>query len=184
MKNGPYTLVIAPEDYPSKKYRGRYCYEHHLKYWKWFGKSVPKGYEIHHKNGNHRDNRKCNLMLLTSAEHRRHHGDLLIEKYKRPAKCPTCKIIFFRRGGYIRRKQKRNPRGIFCSKVCADKANTAFAGRIKWAKYIEKICKHCSNKFERLVSDCKRKSNIFCSRKCYLENVKGAQYFNGRKRNC
>ena len=34
MKNGPYILVAALETYPGKKYRGKYCYEHHMVWWK------------------------------------------------------------------------------------------------------------------------------------------------------
>lgn len=34
VKNGPYELVIAPEEYPGKKYRGRYAYEHRVNYWR------------------------------------------------------------------------------------------------------------------------------------------------------
>lgn len=30
MKNGDYILVIAPDWYRGKRYRGKYCYEHHL----------------------------------------------------------------------------------------------------------------------------------------------------------
>lgn len=72
MKNGPYELVIAPNNYDLKKYRGRYCYEHHLV---WFENksTIPKGYVIHHKNGNHRDNNIENLELLTIKDHKQWH---------------------------------------------------------------------------------------------------------------
>ena len=29
MKSGNYILIKAPDNYPGKKYRGKYCYEHH-----------------------------------------------------------------------------------------------------------------------------------------------------------
>ena len=37
MKNGDYILVKAPTNYPGKKYRNKYCYEHHLVYWQHYG---------------------------------------------------------------------------------------------------------------------------------------------------
>jgi len=43
MKNGPYEMVIAPEEYPGRRYRNRYVYEHQLVWWKNTGKLVPKG---------------------------------------------------------------------------------------------------------------------------------------------
>jgi hypothetical protein len=30
VRNGKYTLVVAPAEYPGMRYRGRYVYEHHL----------------------------------------------------------------------------------------------------------------------------------------------------------
>lgn len=46
-----------------------------LSYLVWYlaGRSVPLGYELHHKNGNHWDNRIENLEPLTKAEHLAHH---------------------------------------------------------------------------------------------------------------
>ena len=81
MKNGPYELVIAPDDFPGKKYRDIYCYEHTLVWWINTG-VIPKSNEIiHHKQpGNKRDNRFENLELLTNSEHAKLHGDLKTEK--------------------------------------------------------------------------------------------------------
>jgi len=74
MKNGPYELVVAPEDFPGKKYRGRYCYEHTLVYWKEHGVLPASDETIHHKNGDRRDNDPANLELSSRAEHSRSHA--------------------------------------------------------------------------------------------------------------
>lgn len=74
MKNGPYEMVIAPKDYPGKKYRDRYCYEHTLVWWKNTG-TIPKDNEIiHHKNGNKRDNPFSNLELRKKGGHVNYHN--------------------------------------------------------------------------------------------------------------
>lgn len=68
MRNGNYELVLAPEDYPGRKYRGRYCYEHRLVVWQKTGQ-LPDDLVIHHINENKRDNRISNLQVLTREEH-------------------------------------------------------------------------------------------------------------------
>ena len=73
MRNGPYELILAPKDYPGKRYRGRYAYEHIVVFWQSYGFVPPKGWEIHHVNGNHRDNVVVNLQLVTNKEHRQLH---------------------------------------------------------------------------------------------------------------
>lgn len=117
MKNGPYELIIAPENFPGKKYRGRYCYEHTLIWWK--HKELPKkGYEIHHINGNHRDNRIDNLKLLTIKEHRDLHSKdrqkKLVEFY-----CAFCNKQSKTKPCNYRYRLKNNRYGkLFCSRKC------------------------------------------------------------------
>lgn len=73
MKNGAYDLIVAPEWYPGKLYRGRYCYLYVFVYW-FYHRVLPKrGEVIHHKNENKRDNRIRNLELMTAVEHSAHH---------------------------------------------------------------------------------------------------------------
>jgi hypothetical protein len=117
MKNGPYELVVAPEGYSGKKYRGRYAYEHHVVWWAWRG-SIPKGYEIHHRNGDHRDNRLKNVQLLTSDEHRAVHSDLQ-RKPLVQLKCPTCRGPVQVKPNNYRFHRKRGRKHFFCSRSCS-----------------------------------------------------------------
>jgi hypothetical protein len=75
VRNGPYTLVIAPEAYPGMRYRGRYCYEHHAVWWEKTGAAVPFGHVIHHVDGDKRNNAPGNLELLNIREHSRRHEE-------------------------------------------------------------------------------------------------------------
>lgn len=118
MKNGPYTLVIAPEDYPGKKYRGRYCYEHHLVYWKKHKKLPGRGELIHHINGDKRDNRLSNLILMTVARHNGHHAP---EAEILDMECVWCGKEFSRDKRNVVFKRKRGQRNFFCSLSCGTK---------------------------------------------------------------
>jgi len=74
MRNGPYLLVHATGDYPGKKYRNRYVYQHHFVWWAQTGQVVPHGFVVHHKNENMHDNRYENLELIESERHKKLHG--------------------------------------------------------------------------------------------------------------
>ena len=120
MKNGPYELVIAPVEYPGKRYRNRYCYEHHLVWWQNTG-ALPKEHdEIHHKDGNKRNNSFDNLALLRKKDHAAHHvssrGRGMVKLI-----CPTCKKEFVRRRGSTCLAKRANV--TFCSRKCSGSFN-------------------------------------------------------------
>ena len=95
MINGDYIMVIAPNDYPGKKYRGKYCYEHYLVYWQAFG-VIPKDDEIiHHKDENKHHNVPENLELLKRKEHSTLHNKKRLSSLVL-LKCPGCQKIFIR----------------------------------------------------------------------------------------
>lgn len=122
MKNGPYELIIAPDNFPGKKYRGRYAYEHIVIFWKAHGYVPEKGLEIHHKNMNHRDNRITNLKLVTGQEHRKLHGEIRSKAAIRQVPCGYCGNIITMRNRDLNMKIKANKKGkAFCDRSCGAK---------------------------------------------------------------
>ena len=111
MKNGPYELIVPPEDYPGKRYRGKYAYEHRVNWWKETGENPDDfpNHVVHHRDEEKRNNRPVNLELKDRAVHTSHHArgpyaPVFLNQ------CPECgKDIFFTRG----RPQK------FCSRKCS-----------------------------------------------------------------
>jgi len=122
MKNGKYVLLIAPENYPGKKYRNRYCYEHHFVWWKFNGFVPSNGMEIHHLNGNHTDNNISNLRLVTSHEHRKLHGEIYRQNSLRKFNCGFCGKEVLKNNRYLNMKLKQNKYNkLFCSRSCGAK---------------------------------------------------------------
>jgi len=130
MKNGKYELIIAPNNYPGKKYRGRYAYEHIVVFWKKNGFVPAAGMEIHHKNMNHRDNRISNLQLVTSDEHRKLHGSMKkvpLHKYT----CDQCGKEKEMAARNFRYKWNKGQRFFFCSQKCQGIKQGEFGGKLR-----------------------------------------------------
>jgi hypothetical protein len=167
MKNGPYELVRAPDDYPGKRYRGRYVYEHILVWWSNTGYLPVPGEVVHHKNGKKRDNRFRNLELKTIAAHNAEHA--------RPApvkrlRCASCKKRFSRLARDLRLKKKRGQTRFYCSPSCALTA----VGRNAGAKraWTQLKCPVCRKPFELRNSELRRRikqnktHKVACSKSC------------------
>ncbi len=72
-----YYDIKAPPEYPGKLYRHGRILMHHYVWWQHTGTTVPKGYVIHHKNGDRGDNRLENLELMLWGDHTKlHHPKL------------------------------------------------------------------------------------------------------------
>lgn len=108
MKNGDYLLIIAPSEYPGKKYRGRYCYEHHYVYWKKTRLIPNKTQMIHHKNENRYDNRFVNLELIYKKDHPQKHPQKIKESNMHI--CAGCGVRFYNRN--------KNRKVFFHSRKC------------------------------------------------------------------
>lgn len=129
MKNGSYELVKAPPDYPGKRYRDKYVYEHHLVWWINTGSLVPEGFDVHHKNEEKRDNRFENLELKKHAEHSREHGYERHHGYTK-LKCVFCSTEFETSLRIFNYKIKKNQQNFFCSQECQ---------RIHWGQSSRKM---------------------------------------------
>ncbi len=119
MKNGPYILVKAPKDFPGLKYRGLYCYEHILVWWKNTGEILKKREIIHHKNGNKTDNRIENLDKLDVKKHSSLHnlGHALVE-----ITCSECgKKSFISESLFNFKKNKLKQESFYCNRHCMGK---------------------------------------------------------------
>lgn len=116
MKNGDYILIVAPPDYPGKRYRGKYCYEHHYNYWIKNGVLPKCGELIHHKNKNRIDNDDTNLELKTVSKHNtEHHPKVTVF-------CGYCKkSLTLHRWYYNQRLYLSKMNNVFCNRSCATK---------------------------------------------------------------
>lgn len=124
MKCGEYILVVAPDWYSGKRYRGKYCYEHRLVWEKEHGQPVPNGFVIHHKDGNKTNNDISNLELLEAKKHAKMHSSKGVTMCS--FVCPVCKKV-------VKREARACKNRIcFCSLKCCGLFN--FAKRTKEEK--------------------------------------------------
>lgn len=112
MRNGDYELIVAPEEYPGKKYRGRYAYEHRVAYWREHGTLPPV---VHHDNHRKRDNAPSNLVGKSSSEHTADHG----RERRKPdveVRCGWCGEAFMTRRKDYDWKVRTGRTTFFCSR--------------------------------------------------------------------
>lgn len=122
MRNGAYLFVVAPSDFPGKKYRGKYAYEHTVVWWKNTGQIPPEGFVVHHKNENTHDNRFENFELKESVQHVSDHN----RERKNPdvnVSCSFCKKEYQVPFRMFTWKTKKKKYDYFCSKSCQMRLN-------------------------------------------------------------
>lgn len=94
MKNGLYNLIVPPNDFPGKRYRTRYAYEHIVEFWKKEGRMPLAGHVVHHDDDNKRNNAWGNLIEITRQEHSAEHSKRDITHgsagYRRGCRCDAC----------------------------------------------------------------------------------------------
>jgi hypothetical protein len=135
VRNGPYILVVAPEGYPGKRYRGRYCYEHQLVYWQNTGVIPGPGELIHHKNDNKHDNDFGNLELKVVGKHTADHNLGRPKKMVR-LQCPGCGKIF-ERSRRLTHLASTTRKFTSCSRACIGKATRS--GALTPEQYVNNV---------------------------------------------
>ena len=116
MRNGDYELVVAPNDYPGKKYRGRHCCKHHLVWWQETGEIVKSGEVVHHKNGDKYDNRFENLEKMSLKKHATLHsstGRTMIKLV-----CAFCGKEFMREARNVNSRITHGQTDFYCNRSC------------------------------------------------------------------
>lgn len=119
MKNGDYILIVPPAEYPGKRYRGRYSYEHQVIWWANTGLTVPEGYSVHHKNHDKHDNNFSNLEIISNEQHARSHSK---PKELSALICEYCKAPFIRETRNVKFKTKSGQNRFYCSRSHMGKA--------------------------------------------------------------
>ena len=111
MKTKTYLSIKAPSWYDGPTLRRGMCYLHVFVYWYTHRCVIPKGYAIHHIDGNILNNCIDNLQMLSGSDHASHHSSLRGKVYH--LICPTCGMLF------TRRKLSKLRTGLtFCSRQC------------------------------------------------------------------
>ena len=122
-----YHMVIAPDDYPGKRYFRGYVYEHHYVWWLNTGNVVSGGFVIHHLNHDKTDNRFENLEILKNADHVRLHSKKasISELICANESCGVCFPKLTRYVNYLKSKGRTE---FYCSRKCAPKVGSGKQG--------------------------------------------------------
>ena len=122
----------------------------HREIWKHFNGEIPKGYVIHHIDGDPSNNDIANLQCLTQSEHMKLH------KTMEKRICEFCGKEFESRGNLSGKSR-------FCSRKCASDWDHKNSREIR-------ICVECGKEFETY----KYGKTKLCSKECHAKVISRA----------
>lgn len=102
-------------EYKKIKINGFWVLEHRYMMEKHLGRKLQYFEQVHHINGNKKDNRIENLRLILIDEHSKIHSNK-VERQK--IICVYCNNIFKLRPAEIKRRKRRGQKQIYCSRKC------------------------------------------------------------------
>ena len=123
----------------------------HVFVWEQANCKVPKGYHVHHINGDKNDNRVMNLRLMSGREHLLLHGHNLTEEQREWYRNNLAEKARPKASDWHRSEEGRKWHSAHAKEMYA---NGDFKKR-------EKVCDVCGEKFMTYDADAK-----FCSPKC------------------
>lgn len=101
-------FIVYRPDYPGYKFKSGYAFRFHVVWWLCHGVVHPKGYDLHHKDENKRNDVIDNLELKRHGEHTTLHCKKECKKFI----CVKCGNEFTMSNRYGKRIRK------YCSKKC------------------------------------------------------------------
>lgn len=125
----------------------------HRVVWQHFNGDIPKGFHVHHKDGNRANNQVDNLELLSSKEHLSQH---MQERMADPIELEKARKSIDKARIKASEWHKSDEGRKWHSEVAT--------GRKKPEQY-QKICKYCKEQFMA-----KTKTSLFCSNNCSSKN--------------
>lgn len=104
-------IIIYKPDHPNAQKSG-WIPEHRYIMSQFIGRSLEPNEEVHHINGNEKDNRIENLQLVTSSEHTIIHNSMNMDNRV----CLLCGITQKERIGINKRRWTKHKNGIICNR--------------------------------------------------------------------
>jgi hypothetical protein len=154
-------ITLTKKSFPTQEFNGRKYYQYEGRYftshkrkmhrdvWEHYNGKIPKGYHIHHIDGNPSNNDISNLQLMEASEH------LTMEVKKRHKQNPEWSKRFYEKGIEMAKDWHKSEEG---RKWHSEHAKKIFATRIIYTLN----CQVCGKAYQtKIVNNSK-----FCSNNC------------------
>lgn len=152
--NGIKFYQTTPKDY-CRHSVGHTTILMHKYVWEFYNGKIPKGYEVHHIDGNRANNDISNLQLLSSAEHKKLHSEMLSDEIRE-----------WRRNNI---KEKALPKAVEWHKSEEGREwHKKHANSIDLHKVRHLTCAWCGKEFETFST----RVNKFCSNACKMSSYR------------